>query len=115
MLGGVSQPAAASGPPIEGDQAAPGADGWSTGGDGSDVLDAKLIGPARQEFIELRLGRPDNLVLQHLYQPVDGRIADYGLEHPVVLVLQIYEHREGLLPLLKDGNERNHVVRHGRL
>jgi hypothetical protein len=34
------------------------------------VLDAKLVGPARQEFIELRLGGSDNLVLQHLYQPV---------------------------------------------
>jgi hypothetical protein len=56
---------------MEGDQAAPGADGWLTGGDGSDVLDAKLLGPPRQEFIELRLGGPDNLVLQHLYQPVD--------------------------------------------
>ena len=42
-----------------------------TGGDGSDVLDAKLFGPARQEFVELRLGGPDNLVLQHFYQPVD--------------------------------------------
>jgi hypothetical protein len=40
------------------------------GGDGSDVLDAKLIGPARQEFVELRLRGPDNLVLQHFYQPV---------------------------------------------
>ena len=36
-----------------------------------DILDAKLLGPARQEFVELRLGGPDNLVLQHLYQPVD--------------------------------------------
>jgi hypothetical protein len=42
-----------------------------TGGDGSDVLDAKLVGPARQEFVELGLGGPDNLVLQHLYQSVD--------------------------------------------
>ena len=40
-------------------------------GDGSDVLDAKLLGPPRQEFVELRLGRPDNLILQHLYQPLD--------------------------------------------
>ena len=67
MLGGVSQAAAASGPPMEGDQAAPGADGWLTGGDGSDVLDAKLLGPPRQEFVELRLCRPDDLVLQHFY------------------------------------------------
>ena len=36
-----------------------------------DVLDAKLVGPARQEFIELRLGGPDDLVLQHLYQSPD--------------------------------------------
>ena len=71
MLGGVSQAAAASGPPMEGDQAAPGADGWLTRGDGSDVLDAKLLGPPRQEFVELCLGGPDNLFLQHLYQPVD--------------------------------------------
>jgi len=56
-----------------------------TGGDGSDGLDAKLIGPARQEFVELRLGGPDNLVLQYLYQPVDRRIANYGLEHPFVV------------------------------
>ena len=35
------------------------------------VLDAKLLGPPRQEFIELRLGGPDNLVLEYLYQPVD--------------------------------------------
>jgi len=41
-----------------------------TGGDGSDVLDAKFVGPAREEFIELRLGGPDDLDLQHLYQPV---------------------------------------------
>jgi hypothetical protein len=41
-----------------------------TGGDDSDVLDAKLIAPARKEFIELRFSRPDNLVLQHFYQPV---------------------------------------------
>lgn len=34
------------------------------------VLDAKSPGPPRQEFIELRLGGPDDLVLQHLYQPV---------------------------------------------
>jgi hypothetical protein len=57
-----------------------------------DVLDAKLVGSARQEFVELRLGGPDNLVLQHLYQPLDRGIADYGLEHPVALVLQVYEH-----------------------
>jgi len=50
-----------------------------TGGDGSDVLDAKLLGPPRQEFVELRLGGPDNLVLQHLYQPVDRGLAEYGL------------------------------------
>src|SRR5215467_11662075 len=80
-----------------------------------DVLDAELVGPARQEFIELRLGGPDNLVLQHLYQPVDRGIADYGLERPVILVLKVYEHREGLLPLLKDGREWDHVIRHGRL
>jgi hypothetical protein len=42
-----------------------------TGGDGSDVLDAKSLSSARQEFVELGLGGPDNLVLQHLYQPVD--------------------------------------------
>jgi hypothetical protein len=36
-----------------------------------DVLDAKFVGPARQEFIELRLSGPDNFVLQHLYQPVN--------------------------------------------
>src|SRR5262249_55013710 len=42
-----------------------------SGPGGSDVLDAKLIRSARQEFIELRLSGPDNLVLQHLYQPVD--------------------------------------------
>ena len=100
---------------MEGDQAAPGADGWLTGGHGSDVLDAKLLGPSRQKFVELRLGGPDNLVFQHLYQPLDRGISDYGLEHPVVLVLEVYEHREGFLPLLKDGGERDHVVRHGRL
>jgi tetratricopeptide (TPR) repeat protein len=32
-----------------------------------------------------------------------------------VLVLKVYEHREGFLSLLKNGGERNHVVRHGRL
>ena len=57
-------------------------------------------GAPRQEFIELRLGGDDNLVLQHLYQPVDGGILDYGLEHPVVLVLKVYEHRERILPFL---------------
>jgi len=38
-----------------------------TGGDGSDVLDAKYLGPPRQEFVELRLSGPANLVLLHLY------------------------------------------------
>ena len=38
---------------------------------GSDILDAKLVGPPREEFVELRLGGPDNLVLQHFYQPVN--------------------------------------------
>jgi hypothetical protein len=42
-----------------------------TGGDGSDLLDAKSLGPAHQELFELRLGAADNLVLQHLYQPVN--------------------------------------------
>ena len=51
-------------------QAAPALLLW-TSCDALDVLDAKLLGPPRQEFIELRLGGPDNLVLQHLYQPVD--------------------------------------------
>jgi hypothetical protein len=32
-----------------------------------DVLDAKLVGPPREQFIELRLGRLNNLVLQYLY------------------------------------------------
>jgi hypothetical protein len=36
-----------------------------------DVLDANFVGPARQELIELRLGGPNNFVLQYLYQPVD--------------------------------------------
>jgi hypothetical protein len=45
--------------------------GGVTGARGSDVLDAKLVSAPRREFIELRLGGPDNLVLQHLYQPVD--------------------------------------------
>jgi len=49
-----------------------------------DLLDTKLLGPPGQEFVELRLGGPDNLVLQHLYQPVDRGIAVYGLEHPVI-------------------------------
>src|SRR5262249_47649981 len=35
-----------------------------------DVLAATLVVAARQEFIELRLGGSDNLVLQQLYQPV---------------------------------------------
>jgi class 3 adenylate cyclase len=59
---------------------------------GSEVFDVKLLGPPRQEFVELRLCGPDNLVLQHLHQPVDRGIADHGLEHPVVLVPQVYEH-----------------------
>ena len=42
-----------------------------------------IAGGPRQEFVELRLGGPDNLVFQHLYQPVDRGIADCGLEHPV--------------------------------
>ena len=41
------------------------------GGDGSDVLDAKSLSSARQEFVEFRLGGPGNFVLQHFYQPVD--------------------------------------------
>jgi hypothetical protein len=41
-----------------------------TNRDRSDVLNTKLLGAPRQEFIELRLGGPDDLVLQHLYQPV---------------------------------------------
>ena len=60
-------------------------DGWLTGGDGSGVLDAKLLVRRAKEFVELRLGGPDDLVLQHLYQPIDRGIADYGLEHPVYL------------------------------
>ena len=47
--------------------------------DALDVLDEKSLGPPRQEFVELRLGGPDNLVLQHLYQPVDRGLAEYGL------------------------------------
>ena len=45
-----------------------------TGGDGSDVLDAKSLSSARQEFVELRLGGPDNFALQHdwVLQPVVG-------------------------------------------
>src|SRR5262249_44794057 len=39
-----------------------------------DVLDTKLVRPPRQEFVELRLGGPDNLVLQHLFQPIDRGI-----------------------------------------
>src|SRR5262249_8346041 len=35
------------------------------------VLDAKLFSSPRQEFVGLRLCGPDNLVLQHLYQPFD--------------------------------------------
>ena len=30
--------------------------------DALDVLDEKSLGPPRQEFVELRLGGPDNLV-----------------------------------------------------
>jgi len=36
-----------------------------------DVLDAELLRPACEEFIEFRLGRLNNLDLEHLYQPVD--------------------------------------------
>src|SRR5262245_28635286 len=82
---------------------------------GSDILNAKLLRPPCQEFVELRLGGPDNLFLQHFYQPIDRGIADYGSEHPVVLVLKVNEHREWVFFLLKDGDERNHVVRHGGL
>ena len=35
-----------------------------------DILDAKLLGPPRQEFVKFRFGGPDNLVLKHLYQPL---------------------------------------------
>ena len=35
----------------------------SAGFKDSDVLDAKLLGPPRQEFIEFCFGGPDNLVL----------------------------------------------------
>jgi hypothetical protein len=35
--------------------------------DALDLLDPQLLGPARPEFIELRLGGPDHLVLQHLH------------------------------------------------
>jgi transposase InsO family protein len=35
----------------------------------SHILDAKLFSSPRQEFVELRLGGPDNLVLQHLSSP----------------------------------------------
>ena len=35
-----------------------------------DLLDTQLLGPPRQEFIELSLSAPDDLVLQYLYQPV---------------------------------------------
>ena len=62
------------------------------------ALDAKLLGPPRQEFVELRLGGPDNLVLQHLDQPIDRGIADYGLEHPIVLVLQSTNIENGCSP-----------------
>ena len=36
-----------------------------------DLLEAKLLGPPQQEFIEFFLCGLDNLTLQHLYQPVD--------------------------------------------
>ena len=52
-----------------------------------DVLDAKLVGPARQEFIELRLSGPDTLVLQHLYQPVDRGIGDGHTAPPLSSVM----------------------------
>jgi hypothetical protein len=37
---------------------------------GSDILNAKLLGAPRQQFIEFGLGGPDDLLLQHLHQPV---------------------------------------------
>ena len=38
---------------------------------GSDILNAKSLRPPRQEFVELRLGGPDDLLLQRLCELVD--------------------------------------------
>src|SRR6516165_8639398 len=77
-------------------------------------LSAKWCRSPSQQFIKLRLGWPNNLVLQHLYQPV-GRGVDDHIKYPVVFVLKVYEHCKGGLPFLQDGGERDHVVRHSRL
>src|SRR5215470_3150968 len=77
-----------------------------------DVLDAKLLRPPGQEFIEFRFCRPENLILERFNQTIDRGIFDYRLDHPVVFVLNIYEHREGILSFLQDRDEWHHVIRH---
>jgi len=53
---------------------------------GLDNFHAKFAVPPLQELIEFRLGAPDNLVLHHLDQPVDGGIADQLSRdrHPII-------------------------------
>jgi hypothetical protein len=46
-------------------------------GYGSGVLDTEPLGAPSEQLIKLRFGRPDDLLLQHLNQPVDRGIADY--------------------------------------
>src|SRR5262245_1690138 len=81
----------------------------------SDLLNAKSLGAPREQFIEFGLSGPHDLLLQCLYEPVDGGITDHRFEHPVVLVLKVHEHGEGFLPVLEYRNERDHVVGHGCL
>ena len=80
-----------------------------------DILDAKLLSSPRQQLIELRLGWPDDLFLKNLHQTIDRGIGDYRLEDPIVFVLNIYEHRKGILPLLQDRDKRHRVIRNSRL
>jgi hypothetical protein len=54
---------------------------------GLDVLDAKLVGPARQEFVELHLGGPDERMkraghLPALLKPVMRRFSSRNFPPP---------------------------------
>src|SRR5262245_44575272 len=61
--------------------------------DALDILDTKLLRPARQEFVELRPGGPDNLdSSRSISRSTEGYFIT-GLSTPIVPVLKVYKHR----------------------
>src|SRR5262245_17109837 len=66
--------------------------------DALDILDTKLLRPARQEFVELRPGGPDNLdSSRSISRSTEGYFIT-GLSTPIVPVLKVYKHRRTVPP-----------------